>query len=79
MVPVPEPKKRLVKVPKALKILWEEVALSVLRRVLDAVVAKKAVVVAPDLVSIEKIDEEAALSTSKARPLIGVWRVVVAP
>jgi len=37
------------------------------------------VVVAPDLVSTEKIDEVAAFRMSRARPLIGVWMVVVAP
>ncbi len=41
--------------------------------------AKKLVVVAPDLVSTEKIDEVAAFKMSRAKPLIGVWMVVVAP
>ena len=40
---------------------------------------KKLVVVAPVRVSTEKMEEEAAFRMSKARPLIGVWRVVVAP
>ena len=39
----------------------------------------KLVVVAPEFVSIEKIDDVAAFNTWKARPFVGeVWRVVVA-
>ena len=69
----------LVKVPSAEKKLCDEVALRVLNLVEEAVVAKKDVVVAPVLVSIEKTEVEAELRTSKARPLIGVWMVVVPP
>lgn len=45
----------------------------------EAVVTKKEVVVAPVLVSMEKTDVEAEERTSRARPLIGVWMVVVPP
>ena len=37
------------------------------------------VVVAPERVSIEKIEVDAAFKTLNAKPLIGVWSVVVAP
>ena len=50
-----------------------------LRIVEEAVVAKKAVEVAPFLVSTENTDEEAAFKMLNASPLIGVWKVVVAP
>ena len=41
--------------------------------------AKKEVVVAPLLVSMEKTDVEAAFRTLRAKPLMGVWMVVVPP
>ena len=49
------------------------------RLVEEAVVAKKLVVVAPLLVSMEKMEVEAELRTLRAKPLIGVWMVVVPP
>ena len=45
----------------------------------EAVVAKNDVVVAPVRVSMLKTEVEAAFKTLNARPLTGVWRVVVAP
>ena len=38
-----------------------------------------ALMVVEPVVSMAKIDVEAAFKTLKARPLIGVWKVVVAP
>ena len=79
LVVVASVNKPLVKVPRAEKKLCDEVAFRVLNLVEEAVVAKKEVEVAPVLVSMEKTEVEAELSTSRAKPLIGVWMVVVPP
>ena len=79
LVVVASVNKPLVKVPSAEKKETDDVAFKVLNRVEEAVVAKKEVEVAPVLVSMEKTEVEAEFSTSRAKPLIGVWMVVVPP
>ena len=79
LVVVASVNKPLVKVPRAEKKETDEVAFRVLNLVEEAVVAKKEVEVAPVLVSMEKTEVEAEFKTSRAKPLIGVWMVVVAP
>ncbi len=72
-------KSPLVNVPRAEKNDWDEVPFKVLSWVEEATEAKNDVEVAPVLVSMEKTEVEAEFRTSRARPLIGVWMVVVPP